>query len=268
MLTLSTELQNLAALQATQDRIDEALSALDELKAEVQEHSATQAELLKKRNDVQDRFDTAQRAWQDLESGVASRKEELRQWENRMNGLSDWREQQALQAAIRDQKRQIEYGERDIREKVEQVTALEDEYNGAQEALEDVERKVADGEAAYAGQRQEIEDNLAAEYQTRDELLAACPASERRRWENFSRRSQSKVVVTAHDGVCGHCHVSLLPMDWIEVLKKEKPVSCTGCQRIIVHESFLQTETDAVPVAEASDASAEQEADQPQAEAG
>ena len=110
MLTLSTELENLASLQATQDRIDEALSALDELKAEVSTHSAAQAELLKKRNDVQDRFDTAQRAWQDLESGVASRKEELRQWENRMNGLSDWREQQALQAAIRDQKDRLSTG--------------------------------------------------------------------------------------------------------------------------------------------------------------
>ena len=258
MLNLSTELTNLAALQATQDRIDDALSALDELKAEVQTHSENQAELLKKRNDVQDRFDTAQRAWQDLESGVASRKEELRQWENRMNGLSDWREQQALQAAIRDQKRQIEYGERDIREKVEQVTSLEDEYNAAQEALEGVEQKVAEGEAAYAGQRREIEESLAVEYQTRDDLLAGCAPSERRRWENFSRRNQSKVVVTAHDGVCGSCHVSLLPMDWIEVLKKEKPVVCTGCQRIIVHESFLH------PVGvEAAEASVE-----PQAEVG
>ena len=240
MLTLSTELENLASLQATQDRIDEALSALDELKAEVSTHSAAQAELLKKRNDVQDRFDTAQRAWQDLESGVASRKEELRQWENRMNGLSDWREQQALQAAIRDQKRQIEYGERDIREKVDQVTTLEDEYNAAQEALEGVEKKVAAGEQAYSGQRQEIENDLAAEYQTRDQLVSACTPTMRRRWENFSRRSESKVVVTARDGVCGSCHVSLLPMDWIEVLKKEKPIVCSGCLRIIVHEDFLR----------------------------
>ena len=53
------------------------------------------------------------------------------------------------------------------------MTTLEDEYNAAQEALEGVEKKAA-GEEAYSGQRQEIENDLAAEYQTRDQLVSAC----------------------------------------------------------------------------------------------
>lgn len=238
-------LNNLGTLQKTQDRIDDALAALDGLQQEVESNRTSAAELLKKRNDVQDRFDLAQRAWQDLESGVASRKEELRQWEARMNGLSDWREQQALQAAIRDQKRQIEYAERDIREKVDQVSTLEAEYNAAQEALETTEKALAESEAAYASRRSEIEANLANEYAARSQMLESCGPVERRRWENFSLRGQSKVVVTARDGICGFCHVSLLPQSWVEVLKKENPVHCQGCQRILIHESYLEVAADA-----------------------
>ena len=130
------DLKNLARLQLTENRIAEASKARDDLAEVVEQKNAEIKDLTRKRNEIQDRFDAAKRDWREIEEGVDTKKAELKKWEARLQTLQDWREQQALNSAIREQKRSIEHGEENANEKVAIVEELEALFNTAQAALE------------------------------------------------------------------------------------------------------------------------------------
>ncbi|MEE8423671.1 MAG: C4-type zinc ribbon domain-containing protein, partial [Thermodesulfobacteriota bacterium] len=50
----------------------------------------------------------------------------------------------------------------------------------------------------------------------------------------FVRRGQKRIaVVSAKDGICLGCHMSLPPQIFIHVLKKDMLVNCPFCRRIL-----------------------------------
>jgi Ran GTPase-activating protein (RanGAP) involved in mRNA processing and transport len=89
---LGEDLKTLARLQLTENRISEASKARDELISSVESEMVVVKDLTKKRNDVQDLFDSAKREWREIEESVDTRKAELKKWEARLQTLQDWRE--------------------------------------------------------------------------------------------------------------------------------------------------------------------------------
>jgi predicted nucleic acid-binding Zn-ribbon protein len=236
------DLKNLARLQLTENRIAEASKARDEIALAVESKAKTIKDLTKKRNEVQDRFDLAKREWRDIEESVETKKDELKKWDARMQTLQDWREQQALNSAIREHKRNIEYAETNANEKVAIVEELETAFNEAQGALESVQREVKSLTRQLAKQEKETTTALQSEMAHRESLLGNIPDTDRRRYVTLVdsvKRRPARAVVIARGGICGFCNVSMQPQNWIEVQRLEKVMYCQGCRRAVVHESVM-----------------------------
>ena len=236
------DLKNLARLQLTENRIAEASKTRDDLASTIETKAAVIKELTKKRNEVQDHFDAAKREWRDIEESVDTKKAELKKWEARMQSLQDWREQQALNSAIREHKRNIEYGENNANEKVAVVEELEAAFNAAQEALETAQGEVDGLTSELAEQETLTAQALESEMTHRETLLGNIPDTDRRRYVSLVdsvKRRPARAVVIARGGICSFCNVSMQPQNWIEVQRLEKVIYCQTCWRAVVHESVM-----------------------------
>ena len=237
------DLKNLARLQLTEDRIAEASKARDEIASSIETKAVVVKELTKKRNEVQDRFDIAKREWREIEETVDTKKAELKKWEARLQTLQDWREQQALNSAIREHKRNIEYAETNANEKVAVVEELETAFNAAQEALETAQNELSALTTELAAQETTTAQALESEMAHRQSLLDNIPDTDRRRYVTLVdsvKRRPARAVVIARGGICGFCNVSMQPQNWIEVQRLEKVIYCQGCRRAVVHESVME----------------------------
>jgi len=241
---LGEDLKTLARLQLTENRISEASKARDELISAVESEMVVVKDLTKKRNDVQDLFDGAKREWREIEESVDTKKAELKKWEARLQTLQDWREQQALNSAIREHKRNVEFGESNANEKIAVVEELEASFNAAQEALESAQNKINDLNQELSAKKISTAQALESEMEHRQALLDAIPDTDRRRYVNLIdsiKRRPAIAVVVAQKGICGFCNVTMQPQNWIEVQRQEKIIYCQGCRRAMVHETVMAT---------------------------
>jgi predicted nucleic acid-binding Zn-ribbon protein len=234
------DLETLVRLQVTEDRIAAAGSARDDLQVQLETTQKEIADLTRRRNEVQDKFDDAKRVWRDLESNNETKRAEVKKWEQRLDTIAEWREQQALSSATRDHRRQIERTESEINENLVIVEALEDEFNSAQAALEAAQTSAASLHKAHATKTVEVENSLGSEYAHRTDLLTKLPAADRRRFEQMAGNSkQVRVVCVANAGVCSFCNVKLPPQSWIEVQRQDKVINCQICRRMLVHAAVI-----------------------------
>ena len=236
------DLKNLARLQLTENRIAEASKARDDLAEVVEQKNAEIKDLTRKRNEIQDRFDAAKRDWREIEEGVDTKKAELKKWEARLQTLQDWREQQALNSAIREQKRSIEHGEENANEKVAIVEELEALFNTAQAALEAAQADMSALTGDLKNSATETETALQSEVAHRDALLDEIGIEDKRRFVSMiasSKRRPAHAVVVATGGVCSFCNVRLQPQVWIEVQRMDKVIYCQTCRRVNVHEPVM-----------------------------
>jgi uncharacterized protein len=234
------DLETLARLQVTENRIAAAGSARDELQVQLDSTQKGITTLTRTRNEVQDKFDDAKRVWRDLESSTETKRAEVKKWEQRVDTIAEWREQQALSAAIRDHRRQIERTENEIIENMILVEALEEEFNAAQSALEAAQNSAASLQQQHSTKAAEVESALGGEYAHRSELLTKLPTAERRRFEQMAGSGkQVRVVCVANAGVCSFCNVKLPPQSWIEVQRQDKVINCQICRRMLIHAAVM-----------------------------
>ena len=236
------ELKTLARLQLTENRIADTSKARDELVIKVETQTAVVKELTKKRNEIQDRFDAAKREWREIEESVDTKKAELKKWEARLQTLQDWREQQALNSAIREHKRSIEFAENAANEKITVVEELETVFNAAQEALEAAQSSIGELNKELDIQQAATTEALESEMAHRQNLLEAIPNEDRRRYVTLVgsiKRRPAVAVTVARKGICGFCNVTMQPQNWIEVQRQEKIIYCQGCRRAMVHENVM-----------------------------
>ena len=239
---MGEDLKTLARLQLTEDRIAETSKVRDELVIKVETQTNIVKDLTKKRNEVQDRFDAAKREWREIEESVDTKKAELKKWEARLQTLQDWREQQALNSAIREHKRTIEYAETNANEKITVVEELETSFNAAQEALEAAQNGIDELNDELSTQQVETAAALESEMSHRQALLDAIPDEDRRRYVSLIgsiKRRPAIAVTVARKGICGFCNVTMQPQNWIEVQRQEKIIYCQGCRRAMIHESVM-----------------------------
>ena len=252
---MGEDLKTLARLQLTEDRIAEASKARDSLVEQVEAQETTVKGLTRKRNEVQDRFDAVKREWREIEESVDTKKAELKKWEARLQTLQDWREQQALNSAIREHKRSIEHAETQANEKIAAVEELEEAFNAAQAALEAAQSGVSALNAELGEQESQTKAALESEMAHRSQLLEGLAESDRRRYvsliESIKRRP-ARAVAVAKGGICGFCNTKMQPQLWIEVQRQEKVIYCQGCRRALVHESVMAAGVELEGVAAAS----------------
>jgi len=97
-------------------------------------------------------------------------------------------------------------------------------------------KKIADGQIAQLGQREEnLKKELAELQQGRAELAAAVDASTLNRYERLFKSKGENVVVGVHHGVCGGCHMKLPPQVLVTCQGQREIVGCSNCGRILYY---------------------------------
>jgi hypothetical protein len=107
---------------------------------------------------------------------------------------------------------------------------------GAATQLANEARKVADGQVAELGVReQNLQKELTELESNREQLLQAVEDAARSRYERLLKNKGANVVVGVQHGVCGGCHMKLPTQVIVSVQAQQEIVTCINCGRILYY---------------------------------
>ena len=97
-------------------------------------------------------------------------------------------------------------------------------------------KKLADGQVAALGTREEnLKKELAELQSNREQLLAAVDDNARSRYERLVKSKGGNVVVGVQHGVCGGCHMKLPAQLLVSARGQQEIVTCINCGRILYY---------------------------------
>lgn len=207
--------QKIAALEA---ELEGTRAELGALHAEVDERVAQQKE---------------------IEGQISEETAKHHKWRRRLTEIKTPREYQAMS-------RELEIGERQVREFEETVLQLLQEIDDRRGVLEDKEatfqsqegqalEKIKELRTAEARLKEEAE----AASTGREALMAKLPEAVVRRYKHIGKARQGLSVVLAEGGACAGCNMQLRPQQVVNLLKGNSVEQCPGCQRLLVHPDLL-----------------------------
>lgn len=179
---------------------------------------------------------------QEIEARNAEESQKHRKWKSRLNEIKSPREYQALS-------RELELGERQIRESDERLIELMQEVENRQqvidaraEALRGEERKVQDKVRELRQAQQKLEQDAEERRVGRDEVSAKLNKRILQRYETLRKKKGGIAVSLLREGTCTGCNMRMRPQHVVEILRFNTLEQCPNCQRILVHEALLHSD--------------------------
>jgi hypothetical protein len=198
--------------------------------------SATQTQLEAAKNRVKQIESERKR----LELEVETKKSQIEKYANQQLQTRKNEEYRALA-------HEIETCKADINKIEDQEIVLMEQTEAAQKqvvhaTLEANEaKKLADGQIADLGQREEnFKKELAELQQGRTELAAAVDETARNRYERLLKSKGDNVVVGVQHGVCGGCHMKLQAQLIVSCQAQAEIVTCSSCGRILYYTRDME----------------------------
>jgi predicted nucleic acid-binding Zn-ribbon protein len=87
----------------------------------------------------------------------------------------------------------------------------------------------------------ELRENIEQHRTGRLELGPKVAPELLKHYERISKR-RSPAVVTVSNELCGGCRVGIPAMDFIEIQRGERVVTCGNCKRILLHQEKVESE--------------------------
>lgn len=122
----------------------------------------------------------------------------------------------------------------------EKVLGLMEAIDPARETVQDLARRVeeasakkAELESSIKSQWEQIDKELAAREEQREEALEPIPTDLLELYDQLRRLKEGVAVAPYDHGVCGGCHMKLSPAEQEEAFSADLP-RCVHCRRILV----------------------------------
>ncbi len=180
------------------------------------------------------------REQQDLEGHLSEEGQKHRKWKQRLNEIRSPREYQALS-------RELEQGERQVRDGEEKVLALLQQIEDKQKQVDEKTAVLKEREAEVGGKVRELRQGhvkLLHDAQLarsgRDAVKAKVPDKVLKRYDQLRGHRNGMAVALIVDGACMGCNVRLRPQHLIEILRLESMEQCSLCQRILVPDVLVK----------------------------
>lgn len=209
-------------------RITEAEAGLEVLRSELGKLNAEADELRRQITDI------------DALNSEESSKH--RKWKSRLNELKSPREYQALS-------RELEMGERQIRENDEKGTALMAQIDELQKQIDAKNEDLRAAEVAASAKVRELREaqaKLSADAEKarsgRTEALKAVPERILKKYEQLRAHKAGIAVALVTDGTCRACNVRLRPQHVVVLLRCESLEQCSSCQRLLVPDVLIKAD--------------------------
>jgi predicted nucleic acid-binding Zn-ribbon protein len=219
------------------------IEAFDPRLAEVEEPALRlEAEFGKNR----DRLDQMRTDARRLERGAEDKRARAKRLDERLNQVSNLREEAAVRTELDLIRRAIEAEEQEAMTLLEQVRRSEIALEELEEATLAARAEVEPNQEAMLAQRGALKERLSQLRARRDVLLETLGDAERRVYESFHGSGRKVVVaVLTEDGACGACY-GMVPLQLQnEIRRGSGLLRCEACGVILTAEPEPEEETPA-----------------------
>lgn len=210
------------------------IEAFDPRLAEVEEPALRLEEEFGKNRDRLDQMRTDARR---LERGAEDKRDRAKRLDERLNQVSNLREEAAVRTELDLVRRAIEAEEQEALTLLEQVRRSELALEELDEATQAARAEVKPNQEAMLTERAALRERLAALRARRDVLLDTLGEPERRVYESFHGSGRKIVVaVLTEDGACGACY-GMVPLQLQnEIRMGGALLRCEACGVILTAE--------------------------------
>lgn len=255
-MTNTTTMGSLRELQKLDRRIDELqekIREFDPLLAEVEEPALRLEDELGKAADRLEQMKTDARR---LERGAQDKRARADGLDERLNQVTNLREQSAVQTELDMVRRAVEAEEQEALQLLEQVRRNELAVDELRENAEEARTQVEPRQKEMLEQREELREEIGELSVRRDAVLEMLGSRERQVYESFHASGRTVVVSPlTEDGVCGNCF-GLVPLQQQnEIRRGEGLHRCEACGVILTDEPDVDLDA---PAAEAEESSEEE----------
>ncbi len=176
----------------------------------------------------------------EIEAKNAEEGEKHRKWKTRLHDIKSPREYQALS-------REVELGERHIRESEERILEL-------MSSIEERQKEIADKTKILRGHEGEVSTKVRILRARQTELSAEAEAASQgreveekklparvvKRYSQVRKQKNGIAVALVKDGTCTGCNMRLRPQQEVELLRCSSWESCPNCNRLLVHANTIE----------------------------
>jgi predicted nucleic acid-binding Zn-ribbon protein len=188
--------------------------------------------------------DTKKGEQREIESQISEETGKHKKWRRRLNEIKTPREYQALS-------REIELGERQVKEFEESVLTIMTEVESKQKVIGEKDGELKQREVEVATKVRELRirqadlaKDAAAIAVGRVSIIKKLPEPVVKKYEQIRERRNGIAVALVVEGCCQGCNVQLRPQMVVELRKYTGLTTCPTCHRILVPEELIKSEKD------------------------
>jgi predicted nucleic acid-binding Zn-ribbon protein len=237
-------LEGLAQLIALQ-RLDDELAAFEREQDAIPER---RDQVAQRRSDAEveanravEALTVAEAAMRQAEVGLQDNEAELIRLENQQFQVKSNDAYAALLREIETAKRAISDSETKILESMEAIEIASAAKSSAEAASQDATVALEAENADIDAREKELRDQIEQHRAGRLELGPKVARELLKHYERIAKRRSPAVVMVSNE-LCGGCRVGIPAMDFIEIQRGERVVTCGNCKRILLLQAKVESE--------------------------
>ncbi len=184
-------------------------------------------------------LETRKKEQREIEAQIKEETEKHKKWKRRLNEIKTPREYQAMS-------REIELGERQVRDFEESVLAIMTEVEAKQKVLSEKDGDLKARELVVAGKvrelrirQSELTKEAAKIAEGRISMLKQVPEPLLKKYEQLRERKNGIAVALVLEGRCLACNVQLRPQQIVDLKKYASIMACSQCYRILIPDELV-----------------------------
>lgn len=230
---MNETLQNLIALQKIDQEIRVQKTNAQKLKQEVSEMEKSAVKSQEEYDRIVQQADENQKERRQKERDLEAKEAALKKYKGQLFQIKTNREYEAMLEEIATTETDIGLLEEEILRLMDQGETL---AGTIQEKKKQIDKEKEESQRIVAEKRKEIEaiEAIASKKETqRPEILEKLEKNIIVEYQKLLETRQGLAVVTAKDGVCGGCYISMRPQMFEELKQEEKLFHCQSCNRFL-----------------------------------
>lgn len=231
---MKSELAKLVELQITDTKIRKlknAINSADKRRAEIEQEFEKHASSIR---EVQNRAEAAKAEKAKLETQIADDKGKLERANRNLKNAQNQKEYEAAMREIDVLQKDISALETQVLEKLEAVEEVEKELAERKDEIESLEGNREKALSEFEAQLTQDQADFKVEQGNRDKVFPTLPKNLAAVYDRMAQRSRDGIAVAeVKNGSCSACFMKLRPQVVVELKMSDKIITCESCARIL-----------------------------------
>ncbi len=233
------QIEQLVVLQRVDDQIIVLQEDLDAAPRELAELDGQLQALMDRKTQIEEKLDMLAQQRKKLGGEIEEDGAKIKKSKNKLMMSSNTKEYHAMM-------REMDSLEKLNRSREDDFAAVREEQTRQDEAMEALEKEVAEVKEDLAAKKANLEERTAKAQKSlsglnkkRDKACKVVPPPILGRYEFIRSRLDNPVIVPVEEGVCTGCHIKIPPQSYNDLQKGQQILSCPNCQRLIYWKEHI-----------------------------